>query len=109
MRAAGKARSAAKDLAVVGLGTAIVTVCAWISIPIGTVPFTLQTFAVAAVGGLLGWKRGSLSVLAYLLLGLVGVPVFAGFKAGLAALMGPTGGYILGCPSPFRALPSSSP
>ncbi len=96
MRAEKTGRSVAKDIAYVGLGTALIAVCAWISVPVGAVPFTLQTFAVAAVGGLLGWKRGTLAVLAYLLLGLAGVPVFSGFKAGVPALMGPTGGYILG-------------
>ena len=86
MKAEKAKRSLAKDLAYIGLSVALLAVCAWISVPVGSVPFTLQTFAVAAVGGLLGWKRGTLAVLAYLLLGLAGVP----------ALMGPTGGYILG-------------
>lgn len=90
------ARSAAREVAYIALGVALVTVCAWISLPLGEVPFTLQTFAVAAVGGLLGWKRGTCAVLVYVLMGLIGIPVFAGFRAGYAALVGATGGYILG-------------
>ncbi len=91
-----RVKSAAREIAFIALGVALITVCAWISLPIGEVPFTLQTFAVAAVGGLLGPKRGTAAILAYVLMGLVGIPVFAGFKAGAAALMGATGGYILG-------------
>lgn len=88
--------SAAREVSYIALGVALITVCAWISLPIGEVPFTLQTFAVAAVGGLLGWKRGTCAVAVYVFMGLIGIPVFAGFRAGLAALMGATGGYILG-------------
>lgn len=87
---------AAKNLAFIALGVALVTVCAWICLPIGEVPFTLQTFAVAAVGGLLGVKRGTAAVVVYVLMGIIGIPVFAGFKAGAVALLGATGGYILG-------------
>ncbi len=88
--------SKTRDLTHVALGVAVVTVCAWISIPVGDVPFTLQTLAVAAIGGILGWKKGLLTILIYILLGLIGVPVFAGFKSGVPALMGATGGYIFG-------------
>ncbi len=88
--------SAAKEAAFIAVGVALITVCAWISLPIGEVPFTLQTFAVAAVGGLLGLKRGTAAVVVYVLMGLIGIPVFAGFRAGAAALFGATGGYILG-------------
>lgn len=79
----------------VAMFAAIITICAQLQIPTA-VPFTLQTLGVFAAGGLLGWKRGTLSVLIYVLLGLVGVPVFAGFKGGAAALFGLTGGYIIG-------------
>ena len=77
------------------LGAALTAICAWISIP-ATVPFTLQTFAVFLVTGLLGVKCGTLSVLVYLLLGAVGLPVFAGFKGGVGVLFGVTGGYLIG-------------
>ena len=85
----------ALDLAYIGIFTAIIAVCSWISIPT-TVPFTLQTMAVFLALGMLGGRNGFFSVLAYILLGAVGVPVFAGFKGGIAALLGNTGGYIVG-------------
>lgn len=84
------------SLTYVALMAALMAVCAWITIPVGPVPFTMQTFAVFAALGLLGGKRGTLAVVVYLLLGLVGLPVFAGFSSGAAALLGPTGGFLLG-------------
>ncbi len=60
------------------------------------VPITLQSFAVLMMGALLGSKRGALSVLTYLAQGAIGLPVFAGFNGGIAALIGPTGGYLIG-------------
>ncbi|MCF0229949.1 MAG: biotin transporter BioY [Parasporobacterium sp.] len=83
------------DLVYMAVGAVLITVCSWISIPFA-VPFTLQTFAVFFVIGLLGGKRATISILVYLILGAVGVPVFSGFRGGAAALIGPTGGYILG-------------
>lgn len=82
------------DLVYMALGAVIITVCSWISIPT-TVPFTMQTFAVFCVLGLLGGKRGTISILVYILLGAVGVPVFAGFSGGFGIIIGPTGGYIV--------------
>lgn len=84
-----------KDLALCALFAALIAVCAWFSIP-ATVPFTLQTFAIFAALGLLGGKRGTVAVAVYLLLGAIGVPVFAGFQGGIGALLGTTGGYLLG-------------
>lgn len=83
------------ELCASALGAALMAVCAWISVPT-EVPFTLQTFAVFLVTGLLGLKCGTLSVLVYLLLGAVGLPVFAGFKGGIGSLLGVTGGYLVG-------------
>lgn len=83
------------DIVYIGLFAALIAVCAWISIPM-TVSFTLQTCAVCLTAGLLGWKRGTLTILVYILLGMVGLPVFTGFKSGIAAVTGPTGGYIVG-------------
>lgn len=83
------------DIAVVAVSTALIAVCSWISIPL-TVPITLQTFAVFAVAGLFGMKRGTLAVLVYLLLGGIGVPVLAGMTGGLDKIIGLTGGYLLG-------------
>ena len=80
-----------RDLCFCAIGAALIAVCAWISIP-AEVPFTLQTFAIFTVCGLLG----AVSVLVYLLLGAVGAPVFAGFRGGFASLLGTTGGYLVG-------------
>ncbi len=90
------ARNLSKSLTYTALAVALITVCAWISVPVGPIPVTLQTFAVCFVGALLGWKRGLAAVAVYILMGLLGIPVFSGFKAGAAALFGPTGGYIFG-------------
>ena len=84
------------DLVVCALCAALTAVCAWISIPVGQVPITLQTFAIFLTLSLLGGRRGIIAVAVYILLGAVGVPIFAGMKGGLGVLAGPTGGYILG-------------
>lgn len=85
----------ATDLTYMGLCTALIAICSWISIP-ASVPFTLQTFAIFTTLGLLGGRRGTIAVTAYVLLGAVGLPVFSGFKGGPGALLGATGGYIIG-------------
>lgn len=83
------------DLVYIGLFAALIAVCAWIAIPL-MVSVTLQTFAVCLTAGLLGWKRATLTTIVYILLGIIGLPVFTGFNSGLAAVTGPTGGYIVG-------------
>ena len=83
------------DMAYVGIFAAIIAVCSWISIPF-TIPVTLQTMAVCITAGLLGTKRGVLTILIYFFIGLAGVPVFSNFSAGAGQLMGPTGGYLIG-------------
>ena len=60
----------------------------------GPVPFTLQTFAVFVTAALLGTKRGTIAVVVYILLGIIGVPVFAGLTGGPSVIAGPTGGFI---------------
>jgi len=85
-----------KSMALCGLFTAVLAICAWISVPMGDVVITLQTFGIFLTLGLLGGKRGTLAILVYLLLGAVGAPVFSGFRGGLGALLGTTGGYIFG-------------
>ena len=84
-----------RDMALCALFAALLAICAWLVIPIGDVPFTLQTFGVFAALGLLGGKRGTIAIAIYLLLGAVGAPVFAGFKGGIGALLGVTGGYLV--------------
>ncbi len=93
----GTARSGMKtiDMVYIAVFAALMAVCSWISIPT-TVPFTLQTFGVFMAVGILGGKRGTLSVLVYILLGAIGLPVFAGFSGGIGALLGTSGGYIVG-------------
>lgn len=83
------------DIIFIALFSALIAVLAQISIPT-TVPFTLQTLGVFITASMLGWKRGTLSVVIYILLGAVGLPVFAGFSGGVGTLIGPTGGYIIG-------------
>lgn len=85
----------AADMAVIALSTAMITVCAWISIPT-VVPFTLQTFAIFTVAGLFGMKRAGLTMGVYLLLAAIGIPVLAGMKGGFDKIVGTTGGYIVG-------------
>ena len=90
------ARLNVRDMCLIALFAALMAICAWITIPAGAVPFTLQTFAIFAAVGLLGGRRGTIAVGLYLLLGLVGLPVFSGFGAGPGTLLGTTGGYIVG-------------
>ena len=83
------------ELAYIALGAALIAICAWITIPT-TVPFTMQLFAVFFVLTVLGGRNGTIAVAVYLLLGAVGVPVFAGFSGGPGILFGMTGGYLVG-------------
>ena len=69
-----------------------------ISIPVSPVPITLQVFSVALAGAVLGGRLGALSQLVYIIVGAAGLPVFAGFEAGIGVILGPRGGYILGFP-----------
>lgn len=97
-------RTNTRQLVFCALFAALIVVFAQVQIPLpGLVPISLATFAVMMAGLLLGWKYGLLAVAVYVLLGAVGVPVFAGFKGGLGALTGPTGGYIIGY-LPYAAL-----
>ena len=84
------------NIVLIAVSAALIAICSWISITIGPVPFTLQTMAIFAVLMTIGGARGSIAVVIYLLLGLVGVPVFAGFKGGPASFLGPTGGFLVG-------------
>ncbi len=87
-----------KGIILCGVFAAVVAVCSWITVPLPftQVPINLAILGVLLAGGLLGSKYGALSLLVYILLGAVGLPVFAGFGAGLGVLVGPTGGYIVG-------------
>jgi len=83
------------DAALVAGGSIIIALCAQIAIG-EPVPITGQTFAVLMMAALLGSRRGTLCILTYLAEGLLGLPVFAQGKGGLAAFLGPTGGYLVG-------------
>ena len=88
-------KNKAYDLVLIALFVALMAICAWITIP-AAVPFTMQTFGVFLALLLLGGKRGAICMAVYLLLGAVGVPVFSGFHGGVSALVGSTGGYLVG-------------
>ncbi|MCD8211897.1 MAG: biotin transporter BioY [Oscillospiraceae bacterium] len=83
------------DMALIALFVAVMAVCAWISIP-APVDFTLQTFAVFSAVLILGGRRGTIAVLVYIILGAIGIPVFAHFTGGFGIILGSTGGYIVG-------------
>jgi len=78
------------------LFAALIALCAWISIPIPPVAVTLQTFGVLMALGVLGGKWGTVSILLYLALGFVGLPVFSGFRGSPGALLDATGGFLWG-------------
>jgi biotin transport system substrate-specific component len=80
------------------LMAAVTAVAAQIAIPIFPVPFTLQVLAVVLSGFLLGPRYGAFAQAVYLLVGAIGVPIFAEFRGGLGVLLGPTGGYLLSYP-----------
>src|SRR4028119_847259 len=89
----------------VALMAAFTAVAAQTAIPLEPVPFTLQVLAVILTGLLLGPRYGALAMTIYLLVGAIGVPVFAGFRGGLGSLLGDTGGYLL--PHPPAAAPAA--
>ena len=86
----------AKNMALCALFAGSLAICAWLSLPVGDIAYTLQTFGVFLALGILGGKQGTVAILVYLLLGAVGLPVFSGFRGGPGILFGVTGGYILG-------------
>ena len=91
-----KQRKTVKEICYAALGAAVLTVCSWICLPIGEIPLTLQTFGLCLICATLGAKVGTLATAAYLALGFIGVPVFAGFTGGAGKLFSPTGGYLVG-------------
>lgn len=86
----------AETVAFCGLAIALLTVSAWVTVPLGPVPFTLQTMVLVLVVTLFPARQALISVFGYLALGAIGVPVFSGMKGGLAAIVGPTGGFLAG-------------
>lgn len=86
----------ARTVARCGVCMALLAVSAWITVPLGPVPFTMQTFVLALLPQVMRARDAVFTVVVYLLLGAVGVPVFSGFQGGVGVLLGPTGGYLLG-------------
>ncbi|MBQ7500978.1 MAG: biotin transporter BioY [Clostridia bacterium] len=76
--------------------TALICICSWITVPLWGIPITLQVFAVSTALLTAGGKTGTLSIIIYVILGAVGLPVYSGFGGGFGVLFGPTGGYIFG-------------
>lgn len=91
-----KRKITTQQMVLVAIMTALTCILAPFSLPIGPVPISLTNLVIYFSLYLLGWKLGTLSYVIYLLIGLVGVPVFSGFTAGPAKLFGPTGGYLIG-------------
>ena len=84
------------QLTLIGLMAAVTCILGPISLPIGIVPISLTNLAIYFSVYVLGRKRGTLSYLVYLFIGLIGIPVFSGFSGGFTKLFGPTGGYLIG-------------
>ncbi len=91
-----KTRTNTKEIAMIALMTAVTCILGPLSIPIGPVPISFTNLAIYLSVILLGARRGTISYLVYLLIGLVGVPVFSSFTGGPGKLFGPTGGYLIG-------------
>ena len=91
-----KYRNLLTDICLMGLAVALLALFANIRIPLWPVPITMQTFGVFLIAFFFGSKRGFTTILLYILTGLVGFGVFAGYKSGIATTLGPTGGYIIG-------------
>lgn len=85
----------AKNISLIALFSAIIVICSLFTVP-SIVPFTLQTFAIFLCLNILGAKKGIISILIYIFLGVIGLPFFSGFNGGIGALLNVTGGYIIG-------------
>lgn len=84
------------QLTLIGVMTAVTCILGPLSLPIGIVPISLTNLAIYFAIYVLGGKRGTLSYIVYLFIGLIGLPVFSGFSGGFTKLFGPTGGYLIG-------------
>ena len=85
-----------RDMTLTAVMTALICIAGPVSLFIGPIPLSLATFAVYMAGAVLGSKRGAAAVAVYLLIGIIGIPVFSGFSGGFQKLAGPTGGYLAG-------------
>ena len=96
METISKTHSQLRSMVFVALMAAFLCIFSPISIPLYPVPITLQTFAVFVASALLGWKKGVIAVFIYLLVGLIGLPVFSGWTGGFSSFATPSSGYIIG-------------
>lgn len=87
--------SKTRDTVFIALFAVLLAVCSWISIPTA-IPFTMQTFGVFFALNFLGGKKGTLCIVIYLLMGIIGIPVYANGTSGIGMIMGTTGGYMIG-------------
>ena len=87
--------SKTRDTVFIALFAVLIAICSWISIPTA-IPFTMQTFGVFFALNFLGGKKGTLCIVIYLLMGIIGIPVYANGTAGIGTIMGTTGGYMIG-------------
>lgn len=91
-----KSRISLKDITITAFFTALISLFSQIAVYIGPIPINFGLLAAFLGAGLLGFRNSLSSVIAFIFLGAIGIPVFAGFSGGLGRLFGPTGGYILG-------------
>lgn len=91
-------RSLPAQAAAVGAGIVVATACSWIEVPMVPVPMTMQTFAVLLIGAVYGWWLGALTIVAWLALAALGLPLLAGGAGGLDRFAGPTAGYLFAFP-----------
>ena len=85
-----------RDLTLTAVMAALICIAGPLTIAVGPIPLSLATFAVYLAGAVLGSRRGTAAVLVYLLIGMIGVPVFSGFSGGFQKIAGVTGGYLIG-------------
>jgi biotin transport system substrate-specific component len=79
-------------------GTLLLALCSWIEVPMVPVPINMQTFGVALIGALYGWRLGAITIIAWLAQAAVGMPVLSGGAAGVHHFIGPTAGYLFALP-----------
>lgn len=84
------------NMVMMALFAAVTCVLAPLAVPVGPVPVSLTNLVIFISSYVLGWKRGTVTYIVYLLIGLAGLPVFSGFEGGIGKFAGPTGGYLVG-------------
>jgi len=84
------------DMTLIAVMAALICIAGPLTIAVGPIPLSLASFAVYLAGAVLGSRRGAAAVLVYLLIGMIGVPVFSGFSGGFQKIAGVTGGYLIG-------------